>query len=54
MNLGAEPKKIAILDAEFSLALGEITPKLNVKRRVVARVHKDLIDDLYREGDQGA
>ncbi len=48
------PKKIAILDAEFSLALGEITPKLNVKRRVVAHVHRDLIDDLYREGDHGA
>jgi long-chain acyl-CoA synthetase len=48
------PKKIAILAEDFSLALGEITPKLNVKRRVIARVHTDVIDNLYRDGDQGA
>ncbi len=43
------PKKIALLPEEFSLERGELTPTLKVKRRVVDRVYKDLIDSLYVE-----
>ncbi len=43
------PKKIALLAEDFSLERGELTPTLKVKRRVVDRVHKDLIDSLYME-----
>jgi long-chain acyl-CoA synthetase len=46
------PKKIAILEREFSLEDGEITPSLKVKRRTIDRRYKELIDALYV--DEGA
>ena len=45
------PKKIALLEHDFSVERGELTPTLKVKRRVVDRAYKDLIDSLY-EGEQ--
>jgi long-chain acyl-CoA synthetase len=44
------PKKIALVEHDFSIERGELTPTLKVKRRVVERTYKDLIDSLY-EGD---
>ena len=44
------PKKIALLEHEFSIERGELTPKLSVKRRVIDQAYKDVIDRLY-EGD---
>ena len=41
------PKKIALLAQEFSIDRGELTPKMNVKRRVVDRLYKPIIDALY-------
>ena len=43
----AQIKKIALLPAEFSVATGELTPTLKVKRRVVGQKWKDVIEGLY-------
>jgi long-chain acyl-CoA synthetase len=42
-------KKIAILPAEFSIASGELTPTLKVKRRVVEERWHSVIEQLYKE-----
>ncbi|MBX7119937.1 MAG: long-chain fatty acid--CoA ligase [Gemmatimonadaceae bacterium] len=46
------PKKVALLEHDFSIERGELTPKLSVKRRVIDQAYKALIDSLY-EGDEG-
>jgi long-chain acyl-CoA synthetase len=43
------PKKIALLENDFSVDRGELTPTLKVKRRVIDRDYKALIDTLYDE-----
>jgi len=43
------PKKIALLEQDFSVDSGELTPTLKVKRRVVDRNYKTIIDGLYTE-----
>lgn len=43
------PRKIALLEHDFSLERGEMTPTQKVKRRVVDRNYKDVIDTLYAE-----
>jgi long-chain acyl-CoA synthetase len=40
-------KKIALVAQEFSVASGELTPTLKVKRRVVEEKFKPVIDRLY-------
>ncbi len=40
-------KKVALLPTEFSVATGELTPTLKVKRRVVEEKWKDVIEGLY-------
>ena len=42
-------KKIALLERDFEIEQGEITPTLKVKRTIVEEKYKDLIDSLYRE-----
>ena len=41
------PKKIGLLEHEFSIERGELTPKLSVKRRVIDTLYADVIDRLY-------
>jgi len=43
------PKKIGFLEHDFTIERGELTPKLSVKRRVVDRAYKDVIDALYED-----
>ncbi|HUQ48020.1 MAG TPA: long-chain fatty acid--CoA ligase [Gemmatimonadaceae bacterium] len=43
------PKKIGLLEHDFSLEKGEMTPTQKVKRRVVDKNYKALIDSLYEE-----
>ena len=43
------PKKIAMLENDFSLEKGEMTPTQKVKRRVVDRNYKEVIDSMYAE-----
>jgi long-chain acyl-CoA synthetase len=40
-------KKIALLDREFSVESGELTPTLKVRRKFVEDKHRGLIDSLY-------
>ena len=44
------PKKIALVENDFSLERGELTPTLKVKRRVIDQRYKGMIDKLYAEG----
>ncbi|MEO7962660.1 MAG: long-chain fatty acid--CoA ligase, partial [Gemmatimonadaceae bacterium] len=43
------PKKIALLEHDFSVETGELTPTLKVKRRVIDQHHKARIDALYAD-----
>jgi long-chain acyl-CoA synthetase len=41
------PKKFLVVDREFSIETGELTPKLSVRRKVVEDHYRDEIDALY-------
>ncbi len=40
-------RKFTVLPREFSLAEGEITPTLKVRRRVIAERYRDIIEGMY-------
>jgi long-chain acyl-CoA synthetase len=40
-------KKIALLDQEFTIESGELTPTLKVRRKFVEEKYRELIDALY-------
>jgi long-chain acyl-CoA synthetase len=42
-------KKIIVVPDEFTVATGEITPTLKLKRRVIESKYKDQINQLYQE-----
>jgi long-chain acyl-CoA synthetase len=42
-------KRVALLDREFEIEKGEITPTLKVKRNIIEQKYRDLIDALYEE-----
>jgi long-chain acyl-CoA synthetase len=42
-------KKIALLERDFEIEKDEITPSLKVKRGIVEKRYKDVIDALYAE-----
>ena len=46
-------KRFALLPSEFTIAGGELTPTMKVKRRVVEERCRTVVDALYAEGDQG-
>jgi long-chain acyl-CoA synthetase len=48
------PKKIALLEHDFSIENGEMTPTQKVKRRVVDKHYKPLIDSLYSDDEVSA
>jgi len=41
------PKKLGVLEHDFSIERGELTPKLSVKRRVIDKTYRAVIDALY-------
>jgi long-chain acyl-CoA synthetase len=40
-------KRIELLEREFSIASGELTPKMSVRRQFLETKYKDLIDRIY-------
>lgn len=42
-------KRIALLDRDFEIEKGEITPTLKVKRNIIEQKYRALIDSLYIE-----
>jgi long-chain acyl-CoA synthetase len=42
-------KKVALLENEFTIEGGELTPTLKVKRRVIDQKYRDVIEKLYDE-----
>jgi len=53
VNEGLAPheavRKFAVLPGELSVATGELTPSMKVRRRVVEERYKPLLDALYAE-----
>jgi long-chain acyl-CoA synthetase len=43
------PKKIALIEHDFTIEGGELTPTLKVRRRVIDTKYKPIIDALYEE-----
>lgn len=43
------PKKVALLEEDFTIANGALTPTLKVKRKVIQDRFRDLVEELYRE-----
>jgi long-chain acyl-CoA synthetase len=43
------PKKVGLLEHDFTIERGELTPTLKVKRRVIDKSYKGAIDDLYKD-----
>jgi long-chain acyl-CoA synthetase len=48
------PKKVAVLEHDFSVERGELTPTLKVKRRVIDKTYRDVIDRLYADESAAA
>jgi long-chain acyl-CoA synthetase len=42
-------KKVALIENEFTIEGGELTPTLKVKRRVIDEKYRDVIEKLYEE-----
>jgi long-chain acyl-CoA synthetase len=42
-------KKIAVLDRDFEIDAGEVTPTLKIRRNIVEKKYAALIDALYRD-----
>ncbi|MEM6732110.1 MAG: hypothetical protein AAF658_11175 [Myxococcota bacterium] len=40
-------KKYKVLEHDFSVETGELTPKLSVKRKVVGERYKEIFDGFY-------
>lgn len=49
-----QPKKIALLEGEFTVQNGILTPSMKVKRRVVEERYRDIIDGLYADAGSHA
>jgi len=48
------PKKVVLLENDFTIESGELTPSLKVKRRQVEKNYRALIDRVYAEADPTA
>jgi len=47
-----QPKKVLLLDAEFTIEDGALTPTQKVKRRVVEERYREQIDAMYAAGEE--
>jgi long-chain acyl-CoA synthetase len=48
------PKKVVLIERDFTIESGELTPSLKVKRRQVEKNYRDVIDRVYAEADPAA
>jgi len=48
------PKRVVLLEHDFTIDSGELTPTLKVRRRAVERGYKDLVDRVYADDDTTA
>jgi len=48
------PKKVVLIERDFTIESGELTPTLKVKRRAVEKNYKALIERVYAEADPTA
>ena len=48
------PKKVVLIERDFTIESGELTPSLKVKRRQVEKNYKDTIDRVYAAADPTA
>ena len=48
------PKKVVLVEQDFTVDNGMLTPTLKVKRRVVEKQYQELIDKAYAEGTESA
>ena len=46
------PKKIGLLEHDFSIESGELTPTQKVKRRTIDKNYKALIDSMYEDAER--
>ena len=46
------PKRVALLEHDFTIERGELTPTQKVKRRAIDKHYKALIDSLYEEAER--
>jgi long-chain acyl-CoA synthetase len=46
------PKKVGLLEHDFSIERGELTPTQKVKRRAIDQHYKALIDSLYEDAER--
>jgi len=42
-------KKFRLMSREFTIEEGELTPSLKIRRQVVEKKYKDIIDEMYME-----
>jgi long-chain acyl-CoA synthetase len=47
------PKKVLLIQRDFSIETGELTPTLKVKRKIVEKNYKDQIEAMYAEPKGG-
>lgn len=45
----AQVKKWRIMDREFSIESGELTPTLKIKRKVIAKLYNEVIESMYND-----
>ena len=48
------PKKVVLLERDFTIESGELTPSLKVKRRQVEKNYRETIDRVYAAADPAA
>jgi long-chain acyl-CoA synthetase len=46
------PKKIGLLEHDFTIERGELTPTQKVKRRAIDKRYKAMIDAMYDEAER--
>ncbi len=42
-------KKWKIMDHDFSIESGELTPTLKIKRKVITKMYSEIIENLYSD-----